>query len=215
MVPFPDMERWSCELCRAQSVTSHHPFSCEANSGSRTWRHEAIKNLLAKVLGESLPGSVVRKEEDLGIGPNGHQLRGDVVLKTDGRKFITDVSIVDPTGAHYLGKGSDQTPDVAATVRELLKLKRFEHVYGENGSALPNSTTTQFIPFVFEATGRMGPAAREFFHRTLDEKCWDTKEEFLQKVNYTLWRWNARMILSMRGRIPIVAAQSDLGGGPT
>jgi hypothetical protein len=53
MVPFPDMERWSCELCRAQSVTSHHPFSCEANSGSRTWRHEAIKNLLAKVLGES------------------------------------------------------------------------------------------------------------------------------------------------------------------
>ena len=69
---------------------------------------------------------------------------------------------------------------------------------------------------VFEATGRMGPAAREFFHGTLDEKCWDTKEEFLQKVNYTLWRWNARMILSMRGRIPIiVAAPSDPGGGLT
>ena len=96
-----------------------------------------------------------------------------------------------------------------------MKIKSFEHVYCENGSALPNSTTTQFIPFEFESTGRMGPAAREFFHRTLDEKCWDTKEKFLQKVNYTLWRWNARMILSMRGRIPIVVAQSDLGEGPT
>ena len=62
-----------------------------------------------------------------------------------------------------------------------MKIKRFEHVYGENGSALPNSTTTQFIPFVFEATGRVRPAAREFFHRTLDEKCGDTKEEFFRR----------------------------------
>ena len=143
MVPFPDMERWSCELCSASSFTPHHPLSCEANSGSRTWRHEAIKNLLAKVLGESLPGSVVRKEEDLGIGQNGHKLRGDVVLRREGQTFITDVCITtDPTASVYFGKGSDWTPDAAATERELLMIKRFEDVYGENGSALPNSTTT-------------------------------------------------------------------------
>ena len=113
MVPFPDMERWSCELCRAQSFTSHHPFSREA----RTWRHEAIKNLLAKVLGESLPGSVVRKEEDLGIGPNGHQ------LQWEGQTFIKDVWLTDPTAAVYLGNGLDQTADVAAMERELLALR--------------------------------------------------------------------------------------------
>ena len=212
MDPYPDMGRWNCDACRKQSVTSHHPLSCEANSGSRTWRHEVIKDLTAKVFGDSLPGSVVRKEAPLGVVDNREQ-RGDIVLQYKGQTFIIDVCITDPTAAVYRDKGSYHTPDVAAMERELLKVKRFEYVYGDNGSALPNSTTTKFIPFVFEATGRMGPAAREFFHKTLDEKCWDNKEEFLQKVNSTLWRWNARMILAMRGRIPIVAERSDREGG--
>ena len=61
----------------------------------------------------------------------GEQLRGDVVLR-NGLTSIIDVCITVPTADVYRGKGSDHTPDIAATEREILKIKRFEHVYGEN-----------------------------------------------------------------------------------
>ena len=68
----------------------------------------------------------------------------------------------------------------------------------------------KFVPFVVEATGRLGPHAYRFFHTNLEDV---DKASFYQRMNAVIARWNARMVLTCKGEIEVPMEHGAQGGG--
>jgi len=91
----------------------------------------------------------------------------------------------------------------------------------DDGRPLGGVEGATFIPFVVEATGRMGPCALEYFNtKIVSEEGPYVAKLFLKKMSHTISRWNARMIRITRGQVPVgrpssprAAGQDGLGGG--
>ena len=100
---------------------------------------------------------------------------------------------MDPASPSYLAKESDTKSDVAAGQREADKRARCRAIGEVAGATV--------VPFVVEATGRLGPAANKFFNEKLISRDGPyTARMFMQKMNFAIARWNAHMILKARGR---------------
>ena len=79
-----------------------------------------------------------------------------IFLRNGAEVTVIDVAIVDPASPSYVAKESDTKSDVAAGQRVADKWARWRAI-GEVAGAT-------FVPFVVEATGRLGPAANKFFN---------------------------------------------------
>ena len=135
---------------------------------------------------------------------------GDIVMRNGPELTVFDVAVVDPAAPSYLAKGSDKKEDVAAGQREMDKRAGWQAIGGVEGA--------HFIPFVVEATGRLGPSALKFFNEKLISADGShIAKLFLLKLNFTIARWNARMVLQARGTISVgfnpPAARMDEDGG--
>ena len=127
--------------------------------------------------------------------------------------FVFDVAIVDPAAPSYLAMESYKKEDVAALHREKAKRDGWEAIGGVEGAT--------FIPFVVEATGRMGPCALDYFNSNIvSEDGPHVAKIFLKKMSCTISRLNARMIRIARGQVPVdrpssprAAGQDGLGSG--
>ena len=76
--------------------------------------------------------------------------------------------------------------------RELAKKSKYRGLLGSKVDIMD-----YFVPFVVEATGRMGPAAREFTGAVLKEsKIKGAKQNFVIKLGAVIARYNAMMALS-------------------
>ena len=86
-------------------------------------------------------------------------------------------------------------------------------------AAIGGVTGVEFIPFVVEATGRMGPSALTYFKRKIEsEDNPHIAKTFLTNMNYAIAKWNAKMILKSRdlapqGLRPSQGADRNAGGG--
>ena len=84
--------------------------------------------------------------------------------------------------------GSAAKPDVTARHCGEQKIAYWREMRGVRG--------INFVPFVVEATGRLGPHAHRFFHDNLEDV---DKAMFYQHMNAAIARWNARMVLTCTG----------------
>ena len=167
----------------------------------RNYRHDRLRDALAQLLKMCYPDAEVSTEHPvpglpaIGGDEEGNRrcrVRADVYMREGASVTVFDVAIVNPSAQSYLVKGSDVSCDVAATHRETLKRESFLKRMG------PHSQIS-FVPFVVEATGRMGPAALDFYNRRIAEHTERWKgEQFLAKMSSIIAQWNARLILETR-----------------
>ena len=105
---------------------------------------------------------------------------------------VIDVSVVEPCAHSYLDKHSDRDEDVAAKLQEQTKIRHYQGC-----PILEAGKGAVLNPFVLEATGRMGPMAKDFFEMIVKEQ----KRQgsfFLDKMSAALARATGRMICASR-----------------
>jgi hypothetical protein len=125
-------------------------------------------------------------------GEDGVRRKVDIVVHAWGSTYALDVAVVDPSAPTYIRMGSAARPDVAARHRGEQKIAYWREMRGVRG--------VNFVPFVVEATGRLGPHAYRFFHDNMEDV---DKAVFYQRMNAALARWNARMVLTCKGEIEV------------
>ena len=133
-----------------------HGLNCRLGQGARTTRHDAVRDALAQALSRLFGSHAVQREPRLGPGLK----EPDISLATPAGVIHIDVSIVNPTAERHLAAHSDTTPLAAATVAEADKRRQYRHTLETLGLR-----EDALVPFVVEATGRLGTAAQEFLSR--------------------------------------------------
>lgn len=136
------------------------------------------------------------------------QFRADIGMHaTSMKRTYIDVSVVNPSAVRYQrhhaaegpqpADGADNTrggfkTSQALLIREREKRDKYRAVL--QGSVDDDSA---FVPFVVEATGRLGPTATSFIRKLLDEsKVYMAKSIFVCKLGAIIARYNAMMVLA-------------------
>ena len=132
--------------------------------------------------------------------PNAHgvtkEVFSDVTLVLGAETLIIDFAVVCPGGAHYLQypKRSAITQDGAALHIEVFKRRHYATVAPPH-TPPPNSV----IPFVLEASGRLGPSALGFLHRICPTQTY-LRTRFLHDVSFICARTTGRILRTSRDR---------------
>jgi len=111
------------------------------------------------------------------VGATGTTCKADIFCPFPTRTFIVDIAIVDPSAPSYICMvNSHQVSDAAARERERVKITDF------NAASIDG---VQFVPFVVEATGRLGPAAMDFL-KLIIHRDQDALRDFLGHMSVTM-----------------------------
>jgi hypothetical protein len=147
------VERWS------------HAAACTGGaSGTFISRHNRIVNELSAALKSAGPTGIVELEKTvlLPAMPGEEAVRASTPIDLwfrdgKGKEWFVDVAVADPGCPSYLAKGAATGTDVAAKAREEDKRRAF-------AAKFRGVDSKQFVPFVLESTGRIGPSARKFLN---------------------------------------------------
>jgi hypothetical protein len=119
-----------------------HSLRCGRMSARKTKRHELVKTGLVKLIKDRVTG---------------HDVRADIVVKDPAGRLlhVIDVAVVTPATTDYIKRTvrAHELKDAAAIHEEHRKASIYD------AAGIPS---TLFIPFVLEATGRLGPSAKTF-----------------------------------------------------
>ena len=130
-----------------------HGLNCRLGAGARTTRHDACRDALVQALRRLFGSSAVLCEPRLGPGLK----EPDLSLATAAGVLHIDVSVVNPAADRHVAAHSDTTPTAAAVLGEHGKRTQYQHTLRSLGLR-----DDVFVPFVVEATGRLGPSALAF-----------------------------------------------------
>ena len=122
-----------------------------------------------------------------------------------GAVYCIDVAIVDPGAhSHVNAHSSYLTLDAAASYYEMVKIRQYNRrAMGEN---------VVMVPFVVEATGRLGRAARGFMVADRVESVSIVQARmFYSHANALIAKWNARMLLDCRAHFGRGGAMLGVG----
>lgn len=176
----------------------YHCLSCTRFRGVEA-RHEAIQTVVADFL-MNLKKDPVTWETKLRFG-SGH--KGDLRFVENGKPTHIDITVINPTAEKYKWKELDLTTAGApARLAEANKLVKYTEV---KAAKAPN-VELSLIPFVMEATGRMGPAADAFLDRLskttglADESLKTKRNFFLSRLSVCMARGNAALLREYRAR---------------
>ena len=189
-----------------------HALCCRVASEYRMARHDRVQYLLIQYLKRIFPTCEIIKykriqdEEELNAGePEQPRKISDFQLTVDGKKYFIDIAIVNPSSPSYMSKSpsSTTTPLVAALTEEIRKKRRYD--------LLEHPENFRFIPFVIEATGRLGTQATDFIEEMSDlrkeafnlpdDNLANIRRYFLRAVNATIIKGNAQIIRKFRTQV--------------
>lgn len=135
------------------------------------------------------PGQV----EGLPEGPYlpGYSPRMDLHVQWEsGKQRFIDVAVADPGCSSYLAAGSSARAEAAAEAREKDKRCSFKKDF----RGVPED---EFVPFVLEATGRVGPAAMKFLYSIGASN--DMLRRFFERVSLMCAKNLGRLALHSQG----------------
>lgn len=146
----------------------HHALSCPKRGESQTrLRHDLVVTAAATffrtIVGAA--GQILVEPPPAASGVR-RTWKPDITVIVGPVRYHIDVSIINPASrTYYLNccPGSDSIPDVANKARERVKIASARTALGAHVADRCG------VPFVVEATGRLGPAARALLDRTLDD----------------------------------------------
>ncbi len=122
-------------------------------------------------------------------GDDGVRRKVDIVVHAWGSTYMLNVAVVDPAVPTYIRMGAAARPDVAARHCGEQKIACWREMRGVRG--------VSFGCAIRRGGHRAtGPTCLRFFHDNLEEVDWVT---FYQRMNASIARWNARMVLTCKG----------------
>ena len=155
-----------CSRCRAAGHRERldllfHGLNCASLSGPRIHRHNYVRDCLADILRRLFGGHAVTTEVRL-ESPGANTVVADIALQTGAGVRYFDVAIPNPSAGTALARQSDTSTLAAARVAEGEKRAHYRAALAHRGLA-----PSAFIPFVVEATGRLGEAATTFVEQVV------------------------------------------------
>lgn len=190
----------------------HHAMTCPLLKGLRTSRHNAVRDLLAILL-KGLPGTTAMATEQVIAAEvtGAPAVRVDILATIGTRTYYIDVCVATPTGEAYLRGGSAETAAVACKIRAEDKMRHWRRSMDDP------ATLRAFVPFIVEATGRVGAKARAFLDDLLQgvgsflaaapttsrrpegvDDVYQRVSNFKRSMGTTIASWNARMVRQLR-----------------
>jgi hypothetical protein len=151
-----------CPSCHQSDIGTDqfHALICRSCAYFTKWRHDRIRDCLINFIKAVNPVAIVTKEQVVSPMDSGRNLICDIQINESTHFSIIDVAVANPTCQSSLVAGSSKHQLAAARQKE--KSKMYLYRRHLNKVALSN-----FIPFVLESTGSLGPAAKKF----LDKLC--------------------------------------------
>lgn len=141
----PIAERAICPLCnnRQADAEGNHTLCC-STSGAKTLVHHAVRDELYTLASVGL----LRPQKEAHALINAPNQRMDIMLPSgpESKQVLIDVAVT-----HALRNSWLASPGFAARCYEPMK-------FAEYGSKV-NTLTQEFVPFVFDSFGNIGPAA--------------------------------------------------------
>ena len=165
-----DPELFQVCLCQKNYKVGENPYHgahCHMNKGLRNRRHTDIRDRLATLLRHVYqpPQGALTLEPIMGrtaLARGAKEVKADISLVRAAETLVIDVSIVDPGADQYLLTPyfSFREQDGAAKSMEAHKASHYRSVVTPH--LIPEGSV---IPFVVEASGRLGPSALGFLQR--------------------------------------------------
>ena len=149
----------ACQRLTADEVPSSDPrfhgLSCAKVRDIWVKRHQHLTQLVCDLLTRLVGRDRVRKEVVLQAGAD---YRMDLVVWVGETQYYVDVGVVDPTCRRYVDHFNSATvAQAAARAREADKRHKYTPVLTRMNVDLGN-----FVPFIVECSGRVGPAAEDW-----------------------------------------------------
>ena len=188
-----------------------HCLSCQGHHarGVLTRRHNDLRDRLARLVHQALDadnrGEGVAVVKEVRINPHDDAARpfyADICVCDEAEPYYIEVKVVDPStrvvyhpelddpNAHLHhsdvelsalrnkeAAGAQKVADVAARAVEKEIISAYQ-------SVSPHLRKTDIIPFVVEATGRLGPAARHFLAKLKDNSSNPKPNNFFSSFSY-------------------------------
>jgi hypothetical protein len=191
-----------------------HAISCHGTNLA-TQRHDKLRDILGFMLrgrvgkGEEGEPKIisVSMEESFGDGVtpiNELSVRMDLVVRCTNGIYLVDLAVVNPACLRWLRKTGPVVPFAAAKARAAEKLR----VLKERVPLLNLARTVKFVPFVVEATGRLGPGALALLEAL--QVPGEIRRMFSRDVSVHLSRFNGMMLSKVR-KATLGAPSGQLG----
>lgn len=193
-------QKRTCGGCRREYTILQEPFhgmSCAGTKGFRNKRHNDIRDLLHRLLKKRYPQlnlDTLRLEEIIGFEEDGSGVKADIVWQCEAEKVIIDIMVIDVGCLKY----------VTAAVKGHLTVGRSAlHAEGGKRARYKKVVTpaklndNSVIPFIVEASGRLGPAALGLVNRICGTQTY-IKSTFLRELSMITARYMGRMLKATR-----------------
>jgi len=172
--------------------------------GQHWWkrRHDAVVRILADLLRKVFGSAAVTLETRL--APEGVEpVVADVELRGPASTVWFDVAVVSPAAPSYVNQGSASIDLVATRKKEHDKWSKYAPALAAMGCQ-----SSALVPFVIEATGRLGPRASAWLSSLGPDQ--DSHVDFfLRRLDSVLAHHNAELVHScdlQRVALPVPAS---------
>jgi hypothetical protein len=179
-----------------------HALSCPLNKGLRTRRHNELRNLLFQLLRKRNPTAgegeldmeVVIGSTAPTVARPAQDVRADIRWVCEAETLAIDIACVDPGAQTYLAP-----PSLSASTRDGAAAKMERQKYAHYAKVvLPAPVpANSVLPFVIEASGRLGPKALGFLAKVCGTQTY-LRSKFLNECAMVCARYLGFMLKSTR-----------------
>ena len=127
-------------------------------------------------------------------------MRADIVYRDGTRSVLIDVTIANPAGRSYQRLNPSEVDDAVAKEREERKAHHYDRVRADY----------HIVPFVIEATGRLGPAARQWIKEVIADPA--KRAAFREQIGTKVMQLNTAQLLQLKVNIASTTS-SNLNSG--
>jgi uncharacterized C2H2 Zn-finger protein len=170
----------------------YHFLSCNKNAWFTKQRHDMVTKLLKEFIHGVLPQAKLTLEPVYTCS-HGDDIQGDLQVQDEHHFHAIDVSIVNPARASLQLASGIPRPDHAAQRAETAKRSNYATV-------TTPGVVSGFVPFVVEATGRLGPEARSFV-ANVSRGNTAARTYFLNCMSACIARYNSSSFAAARKRM--------------
>jgi hypothetical protein len=161
----------------------------------------------AKVEKEKVVGKRLLRSEE-GVAPKEIKVIYDIRVQNGPMGNIIDLMVVEPSSDHYCedkpGRNVPRSCEVvnaAASIGEKFKLRHYGRVRIIND--VPGQVNLyNFVPFVIELSGRLGPKTLEFLTLICETETYK-RSRFIKDISLLCARFYGSALMKLRGPIPV------------
>jgi hypothetical protein len=187
--------RCSCGKMVCPSTEQLHTAHCSANRAIWTHRHNDIRDCFGRLLRKMYPNNVVSMEKVVGkTAPDSdgvaHDVVADIALDLGPEVIVIDFAVVSPGASLYMEQPTESPINQDGAAKHMERNKRSKYAKIAPPSTPPPASV---IPFVIEASGRLGPAAISFLLRICPTQTF-LRTHFLNEISLICARALGKML---------------------